>query len=188
MPNPSSFHIDNPAKSAALNPPTLSEILLAGLKDLEPLEDSPAPPASRTSPPSPAASAARDSQTPAPAPAANPGAPESTSETDPMAQDPYVERCMQALYDAEKAACFRGKDRYESKCAGQDAFKRAMPPLNGEENIRGFIACVTQGMILDVVSTDQATKLLYAAQVAYTACRRQVAPARSPGRPCREHP
>lgn len=190
MPDQSLRSIDKPAKSAAINPPTLSEMLFAALKDLDESEDSPEPSTTRISPPSPAASAA--SQTPAPslpapapspAPTTNPGIPEETSEIDPMVPDPYVERCMQALREAEKSAQKQGENYFGIKSAGRDAFKRAIPPLNGEENIRGFIACITQGIILDVLTQSEATRLLYAAQVAHTASRRAVQPARSPGRP-----
>jgi hypothetical protein len=44
-----------------------------------------------------------------------------------------------------------------------------MPPLLGAENIRDFIACVAHGMLIGVIENKDATKLLYAAQVAFSA-------------------
>ncbi|MGO9433092.1 MAG: hypothetical protein ACLP00_02230 [Terracidiphilus sp.] len=46
------------------------------------------------------------------------------------------------------------------------AYREALPPLRGAENIRDFIACVAHGMALDVFDTKEASKMLYAAQVA----------------------
>ena len=43
-----------------------------------------------------------------------------------------------------------------------------MPDLAGHENIRDFIACVTQGMVIGAIDS---IKLLYAAQVAIGALR-----------------
>ena len=47
-----------------------------------------------------------------------------------------------------------------------------MPPLLGAENIRDFIACVAHGMLIGTIENKDATKLLYAAQVAYLALNR----------------
>jgi hypothetical protein len=47
-----------------------------------------------------------------------------------------------------------------------DAYREAMPPLTGSENIRNFIACVGHGMLLHIFNENEASKLLYAAQVA----------------------
>ena len=55
------------------------------------------------------------------------------------------------------------EDAYKKAC---DAYREAMPPLTGDENIRDFIACVGHGMLLRVIGENEATKLLYAAQVA----------------------
>jgi hypothetical protein len=53
------------------------------------------------------------------------------------------------------------------------AYREALPPLRGEENIRDFIACVAHGMALDVFDTKEASKMLYAAQVAASADARK---------------
>jgi hypothetical protein len=48
------------------------------------------------------------------------------------------------------------------------AYRHAMPPLTGEENIRDFIACVAQGMLIGAIAGPDGARLLYAAQVAHT--------------------
>lgn len=50
-----------------------------------------------------------------------------------------------------------------------NAYREAMPPLTGAGNIRDFIACVGHGMLLNVFKESEATKLLYAAQIAHAA-------------------
>jgi hypothetical protein len=198
---------DNPPRPFKRTP-SAAELYMIAQQQLEKKapEESPAASGS-TTPASPssanpsASTPANDSEvtaktapatTPNPAPATNPSTPGNAAEIDPTPSDPYVERCMQALRDAEKAARTRGGYKYEGErvCTverdGKEAFKRAIPPLNGEENIRGFIACVTQAMILGIFNKEQGTGLLYAAQVAHSAGKRAVLPTRSPGRPLRE--
>ena len=48
-----------------------------------------------------------------------------------------------------------------------EAFRAAMPLLVGDENIRDFIACVTFAMATGILLEETASKLLYAAQVAF---------------------
>ena len=49
------------------------------------------------------------------------------------------------------------------------AYREALPPLHGSENIRDFIACVAHGMAIEVFDVREASKMLYAAQVAAAA-------------------
>ena len=51
-----------------------------------------------------------------------------------------------------------------------------MPTLDGFENIRDFIACTAQAMLLGAITESKGTKLLYAAQVALGTVRYQPAP------------
>ena len=44
-------------------------------------------------------------------------------------------------------------------------------PLAGRENIQNFIACVAHAMLLGIIEPADATRLLYAAQVALGASR-----------------
>jgi hypothetical protein len=56
-----------------------------------------------------------------------------------------------------------------------------MPPLCGAENIRNFIACVARAMLTETIKGTDATRLLYAAQVAQAALDRPASG--KPGRP-----
>ncbi|MGB9409549.1 MAG: hypothetical protein WCA89_18590 [Terracidiphilus sp.] len=89
------------------------------------------------------------------------------------ATNPAVARCVCAWIRVNKAELAKGKSKYEASCAANRAYRDAMPPLSGDENIRDFIACVTHAMIADIIRDDSGSKLLYAAQVAHTTTRAQ---------------
>jgi hypothetical protein len=59
------------------------------------------------------------------------------------------------------------------------AYRNTMPPLRGAENIRDFIACVAQALLFGVIKDKDASKLLYAAQVAFST-EKQPSPKRAP--------
>ena len=80
-----------------------------------------------------------------------------------------IARCSAARNQARSDALARSQSRYTADEAGAKAFRRAMPPLLGADNIRDFIACVAHGMLIGVIENKDATKLLYAAQVAFAA-------------------
>jgi hypothetical protein len=97
---------------------------------------------------------------------------------------PPVARCcqaMQAAFRAIKSTYKQNGEESEAECqdraaqAAQRAYCQAMPHLSGCENIRNFIACVAHGMLLDVFTGPESTRLLYAAQIANTASRGQAA-------------
>ncbi|MGO9940859.1 MAG: hypothetical protein ACLPH3_24630 [Terracidiphilus sp.] len=100
---------------------------------------------------------------------------------------PAVTRCCEAMeraYRAVLSTCgnnepeFKRVDRAEKTAV--KAYREAMPPLSGCENIRNFIACVAQGLLLDVFSGSESTRLLYAAQVANSAAQNHTVRARVP--------
>jgi hypothetical protein len=83
-------------------------------------------------------------------------------------QNPAIAHCMSAWSRAYKIAEKAGRsDVYNSHESGI-AYRHAMPPLTGEENIRNFIACVAQGMLIGAIDGPDGARLLYAAQVAHT--------------------
>lgn len=101
-----------------------------------------------------------------------------------IAQDsanPAVAHCCQVYNEAMQAARAQGESQYGSTQAGERAYRHAMPPLSGPDNIRDFIACVAHGMLLDAIKGSDGARLLYAAQIAYGAVEKP-AP-RPPGRP-----
>ena len=98
------------------------------------------------------------------------------------AQNPGVARCCQAYDRAMKAAKAKEKSNYEAEKLAGKAYRDAMPPLCGLDNIRDFIACVAHGMLIASIAPTDAARLLYAAQIAQTAARTPPAssPAHSP--------
>jgi hypothetical protein len=82
-------------------------------------------------------------------------------------QNPAVAHC-QKTWDRVYRSALKQKDSKALALfdAGV-AFREAMPMLVGDENIRDFIACVTYGVENYVLMEDTATRLYYAAQIAY---------------------
>ena len=94
----------------------------------------------------------------------------------PASANHTVARCTQAYADAMQSAIDRDKHQYEAAKEARSAYRQAMPPLSGHENIRDFIACVAHGILIEAISGSDGARLLYAAQVAHTALN---APAQS---------
>ena len=94
-------------------------------------------------------------------------APSETIKPIAASANPGVARCLNAWNHAYNVERAKGKNKSEARCEANDAFRDAMPPLAGTENIRDFIACVTHAMIVHIFADDTATRLLYAAQVAH---------------------
>ena len=110
-------------------------------------------------------------------------------------QNDAVERCNRAwqrAYNKEVADIDEDEDTYPAKKAGNAAYRRAMPPLSGYQNICDFIACVTQAYMWDIIRHQQANHLFAAVKIALCALRQQPEPAnstrRGPGRPRKSTP
>jgi hypothetical protein len=86
-------------------------------------------------------------------------------------ENPVVARCTRAWVLFYYEATMKGASDVSARARACQAYRLAMPPLTGHRNVRDFIACTTHGMLLGVLDGDEATKLLYAAQVAHTARR-----------------
>ena len=78
-----------------------------------------------------------------------------------------VARCCNAWTRARQEILAAGGSRILALIEARRAYSEAMPPLAGSQNIRDFVACVAHGMLKNVFPETSATKLLYAAQVAY---------------------
>jgi len=98
---------------------------------------------------------------PAPAPA------------EPVHANPAVARCCEAFNRTYKANIAIGQSKSAAIDCAATAFREAMPPLVGHDNIRDFIACVAQGILLGAIESSKSSKLLYAAQVALSGARSQ---------------
>jgi hypothetical protein len=86
-------------------------------------------------------------------------------------ENPAVEKCCRAWKLSVCDSRLRNKPQAELRTRGRRAYRMAMPALAGEANVRDFVACVTFGMLLEVLEPEEVSKLLYAAQVATSACR-----------------
>ena len=87
-----------------------------------------------------------------------------------------VSRCMEAWRQAFDSSLEDDEDEDEAREAADAAYRDAMPALFGVRNIRNFIACVTRGCLIGAIPGEDSSRLLYAAQVAYTT--RRVRPSR----------
>lgn len=83
-----------------------------------------------------------------------------------------VIRCCGAAHRAFLAAVAEGKPNCAAESEGTEAYRRAMPPLDSDENIRNFISCVAHAMLIRIIDPAEAPRLLYAAQCAVAAVRK----------------
>jgi hypothetical protein len=90
--------------------------------------------------------------------------------------NPAVSRCCDAYARAKQAAIDSGKNSIYAAADSMKAFRKALPPLTGHQNICDFVACIAHGMLIGVIGGADGTRLLYAAQVANTTLRSQPAP------------
>ncbi|MGA3161091.1 MAG: hypothetical protein ABSC77_07720 [Terracidiphilus sp.] len=90
--------------------------------------------------------------------------------------NPAVARCMSAWKHVNQRELAKGKSEGMAAHYADQAYRRALPPLSGQDNIRDFIACVAYGLLIDAINNKTGPKLLYAAQIAYSTVRSQSAP------------
>lgn len=87
-------------------------------------------------------------------------------------ENPGVIRCCGAAHRAFLAAVAEGKPDEAAHSEGVQAYRRAMPPLDSDDNIRNFISCVAHAMLLRILDPAETPRLLYAAQCAIAALRK----------------
>ncbi len=91
----------------------------------------------------------------------------------PSIHNPAVQSCYLARKLSLESSKKKGLDHYDAKVNADIAYRNAMPDLSGYENIRDFIACVTYGMLFNIIDSIEGPKFLYAAQVAIGALRQE---------------
>ncbi len=103
-----------------------------------------------------------------------------TQALDPGAPDPTpiaVARCRAAYNQALEAYVkVHGPQTLKSYPAEKEArvaYCNAMPVLSTRENIRAFIGCVADAVLLEAIREDTSGRLLYAAQVALAGFTRE---------------
>ena len=94
-----------------------------------------------------------------------------------------VNNCLKAWNQGLDRGKAENLEVYEATKLAAKFFRKAMPVLIGEDNIRGFIAAVTKGVLMDVFYPKEASALIYMAQVALSSLPREV---RQVGRPKKE--
>jgi len=90
----------------------------------------------------------------------------SESENPVSTQNPAIANCLAAFRRAYQNAIDRKADGYDARNKAKLGFREALPPLIGRDNIRNFIACVTYGMAVDLISNGDSARLLQAARTA----------------------
>jgi len=85
--------------------------------------------------------------------------------------NPFVRQCIEAWDKAYQIAIHDHKRNDEAEGLGAMAYREAMPPLCGVRNIRNYIACVAHGSVIGAIDIADSSKLLYAAQVAFSTRR-----------------
>ena len=80
-----------------------------------------------------------------------------------------VEICCGIYVETKRQSVEAGQSLKDAVHAAHLAYCSAMPRLSGADSIRDFIACVAHGMLIGIFPSSEGTRLLYAAQVAYSA-------------------
>ncbi|HTW78917.1 MAG TPA: hypothetical protein VME23_05145 [Terracidiphilus sp.] len=70
-------------------------------------------------------------------------------------------------------------NEYPSRQKGKEAFRNALPQLSTRQNILDFIACVSVGVVLEVIRENTSSKLIYAAHAALRALPKDPRPRKS---------
>jgi hypothetical protein len=92
----------------------------------------------------------------------------SATDSEPVAanQNPAIARCYAAFQKTYHTAFGRKADGHDAHNKGKLAFREALPPLISRTNIRNFIACVTYGLAIELISSGDGMRLLTAARTA----------------------
>ncbi len=113
-----------------------------------------------------------------------------SAKTDTFAEsNPAIARCCDAYRRAYQAVLDEAEanpytvDVEDAHPDGEQAYADALPPLLGVRNIRNFIACVAHGSAKGMLDGADASRLLYAAQVAFST--RRLRPSRQKDAPAK---
>ena len=94
----------------------------------------------------------------------------------PVSTNPAIVLCCEAWSRGFQTEIKKSKNEVFASLTADNAYRNAMPPLSGRENIRDFIACTAHGMLIGAIQESKGSKLLYAAQVALASFRSEPAP------------
>jgi len=77
-----------------------------------------------------------------------------------------LSRCIRAWQSAYNEEFAASNDDYEAGKAGLKAFRLALPPLAGHQNVCDFIACITYAMVNEITRPNESHRCLEAAKIA----------------------
>lgn len=100
--------------------------------------------------------------------------------SNPALANPAVARCCEAWQRTARSLAAEGEWGPGILTIAAAAYRSALPPLTGPESVSDFVACVTHGMSIGAIDPKDATKYLYAAQVAFAVARSQPKTPQSP--------
>ena len=84
----------------------------------------------------------------------------------PALRNYAVARCAAAGDTAYRKKLATSKNKFAAADSAAKAFRQAMPPLCGYDNICDFIACVSYGILIGAIPLEMRGHLLYSARVA----------------------
>jgi hypothetical protein len=99
-----------------------------------------------------------------------------------------VQQCANVYHQTLDAETAKGTPIQEAEQKARQDFFRAMPGLENQDSIRAHVACVSYAMLFEMIDQKKASKLLYSAQIASGALRRQSEFSRPDGDPPLPHP
>jgi hypothetical protein len=91
----------------------------------------------------------------------------------PALKNAAVAHCCDAWERTFQTKRAEGQSGFDAGWEANNSYRKAMPPLSGYRSICDFIACVTYGILIEAIPTENSSKLLYAAQVALSSIRSQ---------------
>jgi hypothetical protein len=77
-----------------------------------------------------------------------------------------ITQCLDAYNAIVKAELAKGSSPVVAENEAKTAFRVAMPALDSPNAIQAYIACVAQGLNLEIFKGRDASQMLYAAQIA----------------------
>lgn len=91
----------------------------------------------------------------------------------PTSNIPAVRLCCEAYLAMHQACIAAGDGNVFSGLDAEKAYRAAMPPLSGHQNISGFIACTAHGVSIGAINSAQAKQYFAAAKAALATLRSQ---------------
>jgi hypothetical protein len=106
----------------------------------------------------------------------------------PASNNPAIHLCCDAYLAMFQACLAAGDGNVFSVLDAEKAYRAAMPPLSGHQNICDFIACTAHGISIGAINSTQANQFFAAAKTAQVLLHNQPAAPDSPSSASPEKP